>query len=205
MFPNKPAEWLVPTNYRYPSPLPLKGNISEAQIHRHLAKLSPHKVMGSDEIPNVVLKECASILMPYLLHIFCAMFKLRTYYRQWREVITCMLRKPGKPHYDIPKAYRPIALLNSIVKLATSVVAEELSHLVEAHGLLPATYFGGHLGQTTTDSLHLLTDTVKAAWRRKQVVSGLFLDVEGAFPKAVTLHLLHNMKKRWVPEACHIR
>ena len=44
MFPNKPAERLVPTNYRYPSLLPLKGNISEAQIHRHLAKLSPHKV-----------------------------------------------------------------------------------------------------------------------------------------------------------------
>ena len=48
MFPNKPAEWLVPTNYGYLNPLPLKGNVSEAQIHRHLAKLSPHKVMGSN-------------------------------------------------------------------------------------------------------------------------------------------------------------
>ena len=139
--------------------------------------------------------------MPYLLHIFHAMFKLWTYFRQWREITTCVLQKPGKPCYDIPKAYRPIALLNSIAKLATSVVAEELSHLVEAHGLLPTTHFGGCPGQTTMDSLHLLTDTVKAAWCRKQVVSALFLDVEGAFPNAVTLRLLHNMKKRQVPEA----
>ena len=86
---------------------------------------------GSDEIPNVILKECASILVPYLLHIFCAMFKLWTYYGQWREVITCVLCKPGKPRYNIPMAYRPIALLNSIAKLATSIVVEELSHLVE--------------------------------------------------------------------------
>ena len=133
--------------------------------------------------------------MPYLLHIFRAMFKLQTYFGQWREVITCMLRKPGKPRYDIPKAYRPIALLNSIAKLATSVVAEELSHLVEAHGLLLTTHFSRRPGQTTTDSLHLLTDTVKVVWRRKQVMSALFLDVEGAFPNAVTLRLLHNMKK----------
>jgi Reverse transcriptase (RNA-dependent DNA polymerase) len=32
------------------------------------------------------------------------------------------------------------------------------------------------------------------------VVSILFLDIEGAFPKAVTDHLLHNMKRRKVPK-----
>ena len=44
-------------------------------------------------------------------------------------------------------------------------------------------------------------DTVKAAWHRKKVVSVLFLDVEGAFPNAVTRCLLHNMWKRRVPAA----
>ena len=69
------------------------------------------------------------------------------------------------------------------------------------HGLLPATHFGGRPGRTTTNSLHLLTDTVKAVWHRKKVVSILFLDVEGAFPNAVTRHLLHNMRKRRIPAA----
>ena len=129
------------------------------------------------------------------------MFKLRTFFGQWREVITCVLQKPGKPQYNVPKAYRPITLLNSIAKLATSVVAEELSHLVETHGLLPTTHFGGRPGRTTTDSLHLLMDYIKAAWRKKRVVSALFLDVEGAFPNAVTHRLLHNMRWRRVPKA----
>ena len=49
------------------------------------------------------------------------------------------------------------------------------------------------LGRSTTDSLHLLVDTVKAAWWHKQVVVALFLDIEGAFPNAVTEWLLYNL------------
>ena len=107
---------------------------------------------------------------------------------------------PGKPRYDIPKAYRPVALVNTIAKLLSSIVAEDLVHLMEKHALLPANHFGGRPGRTMMDSLHLLVDTVKAAWHRKQVVSVLFLDVEGAFPNAVMERLLHNLWKRRVPE-----
>ena len=35
------------------------------------------------------------------------------------------------------------------------------------------------------DTLHTLTYSIKDAWRKKQVVSVLFLDIEGAFPNAV--------------------
>ena len=136
MFPGKPASCLVPTDYSYPALLPLRGSISEGQVCHHLTKLSPHKATGTDRIPNTVLKECADALVPYLVHIFWAMFMLQVYYGQWKEIVTCVLGKPGKPHYGVPKAYRPIMLLNSLAKLATSIVAEELSYMVETHGLL---------------------------------------------------------------------
>ena len=48
--------------------------------------------------------------------------------------------------------------------------------------------------------LYLLVNTVKAAWQRRQVVSALFLDIEGAFPNAVTDRLLHNLRKQRIPE-----
>ena len=73
-------------------------------------------------------------------------------------------------------------------------------HLVKTHQLLPATHFRGRPGRSTTDSLHLLVDYIKAAWRRKQVVAVLFLDIEGAFPNAVTDHLLHNLRVRQILE-----
>jgi ribonuclease HI len=111
-----------------------------------------------------------------------------------------VLRKPGKPAYDTPKAYRPIALLNTIGKLLTAIVTEDLMYMTEKHHLLPANHFGGRPGRMTTDSLHLITNRIKGAWHRKKVATILFLDIEGAFPNAATDRLLHNMRKRRVPE-----
>ena len=45
--------------------------------------------------------------------------------------------------------------------------------------------------------MHKICET----WRTNRVVSVLFLDVEGAFPNAVTAKLKHNMKKRRIPKA----
>ena len=49
------------------------------------------------------------------------------------------------------------------------------------------------------DAIHYRIEKIKMAWRGDQVVSILFLDVEGAFPNAVTNQLLHNLKKRRIP------
>src|SRR6266481_9021330 len=87
-----------------------------------------------------------------------------------------------------------------MAKLLSSIIAEDIMHLSEKHQLLPTNHFGGRPGHNTTDSLHLLVDTIKTAWRHKQVVLALFLDIEGAFPNAVTVCLLHNMRKRQILE-----
>jgi hypothetical protein len=80
------------------------------------------------------------------------------------------------------------------------IIVEDITYLAKLHQLLPSTHFGGHPGCTTTDSLHFLTNTTKAAWQKEQVVSVLFLDIKGGFPYVVTNPLLHNMRKRRVPE-----
>jgi ribonuclease HI len=200
MFPKKPDERFAPDQGNYANQITTRREITETQIRRHLMHVSPYKAPGPDEISNVVLKNCADLIIPYLLQIFRAAVRLRTYPDEWRDTITCVLRKPGKARYDVPKAYRPIALSNTMAKLLSAIIAEDITYLAEKHQLLPANHFGGRPGRTTTDSIHLLVDTIKAAWRRKQVASVLFLDVEGAFPNAVPERLLHNLRSRRVPE-----
>ena len=97
---------------------------------------------------------------------------------------------------------RPIAqtLVNTIAKLLSAIVAGDIVHLMEVHQLLLAHHFGGRLGRTTSNSLHVLVDTIKAAWRCKQVISVLFLDIEDAFPNAVMEQLLHNLRTHHIPE-----
>ena len=171
--------------------------ITEDQICHHIANLSPYKAPRADEIPNIVLKMCTDLITPYLLQIYWAALELWVYADQWRDITTCMLRKPDKLRYDVPKAYRLIALIKTIAKLLSAIVTEDIVHLTEVHQLLPAHHFGGRPGRTTTDSLHVLVDTIKAAWWRKQVVSVIFLDNEGAFP---TEWLLHNLQTCCIPE-----
>jgi hypothetical protein len=88
-----------------------------------------------------------------------------------------------------------------MAKVLTAMVAEDISHLVEKHQLVPMMHFGGRPSQTTTDALHYLIHKVKEAWRENKVASILFLNVEGAFPNAVTDRLLHNLQKHRIPNA----
>ena len=90
--------------------------------------------------------------------------------------------------------------MNTLGKLLSAIVAEDLSFMCEHYALLPDNHFGGRPGRCTTDAMHLLVHRIKAAWRRRNVAAILFLDVEGAFPNAVSACLLHNMCMRRVPE-----
>jgi len=198
LFPPPPATSSVPDTYQYPEPVEEWTEITLDQLTAAVNKLSPYKAPGPDGIANIVFQRCRQ-LSNYLLPLFNAAVKLCTHYDPWRESVTVILRKPGKPDYSVPKAYRPIALLNTTAKLLSSIVTDRASYILEAHNLLPATHFGGRPGRTMEDSLHLLESTIRNAWRQGKVVSALFLDIEGAFPNAVTKCLIHNLRKKRLP------
>lgn len=143
-FPAKPTENAQDDNEQmYPNPVCKMDKITREQIRKHLRKLKPYKAPGPDNIPNIVLSKCADLLIDRLYHIYTAMLQLDIYYNPWRQFTTVVLRKPGKPRYDVPKAYRPIALLNTQAKLLLAIIVEQLMFYAEKYNLLPANHFGG--------------------------------------------------------------
>ena len=102
--------------------------ITQQEIEKALQKLPNDKAPGPDGIPNVIYKRCADLLLPFLGPLFRATFQLQYYPNEWKTYTTIVLRKPGRPDYTIPKAYRGIALLNNISKILTSCIAEDLSY-----------------------------------------------------------------------------
>ena len=174
--------------------------ISREQIKRQLAKLKPYKAPGPDSIPNIILTKCANMIVDRLYHIYKAIIELGSYYKPWRMSMTVVLHKPGKPHYNTPKAYRPTALLNTMSKVLTVLMVDLMTFYTETHQLLLAHHFGGRPGRTTTDAVHLLVHKIKHVWQKSQVTAVLFLDIEGAFLNTVTSKLEHSMRKRRLPE-----
>jgi ribonuclease HI len=184
----------------YPASVERFQSITKEQLNRVITKIKPFKTPGPDGIPNAIFKECRKTLVHWLVPLFKATFSLNYYPEQWKESTTIVLRKPGKKDYSAPKAYRPIALLNVISKLLSACIADTLNTMVEKHNLLPEHHFGGRRGRTTSDAMQVITSFIKDAWRKGDVVAGLFLDVKGAFPSASPARLAHNMRMKGIPE-----
>jgi hypothetical protein len=109
----KPQEEPQPT-VKYPKACKGAGKVIRQQIQVQLKSIKPYKAPGPDGIPNITLSKCANLIVDRLFHIYEAMLERKLLYKLWKVYTTVMLRKPGKPRYDIPKAYRPIALLNTM-------------------------------------------------------------------------------------------
>jgi len=198
-FPSKPEAMQLQAHEVNQAPVEKMSPITEEQIRRQLARLKPYKAPGPDRIPNIVLTKCADLISNRLGYIFMEILNRKFYFMNWKRSNTVVLRKPRKPRYDVPKAYRPIALLNTMGKVLTALVAESLTYYVEKHNLLPPTHFRGRPARTTSDTIHYLVYKIKDAWRKRQVTLVLFLDIEGAFPNAVNEQLICNLIKRKVP------
>jgi hypothetical protein len=114
---------------------------------------------------------------------------------------TLILKKPSKPdYYTAPTAWRLIVLSDGMACLLNSCQTDDIVTMCEKHNILPANHFGARPGRTTTNSIHMLTKTVKDAWQKRQVASTLFLDVKGAFHSVDINRLIHNMRKRGIPK-----
>src|SRR5216684_5544312 len=199
-FPAKPPHETDAVNTAYPTQCDKAGRISKEVIVWKLHRLKLYKAPGPDGIPNIILTKCADLLVDSLYQIYSAIYDRKMHYEPWKQFTTVVLHKPGKPAYNVPKAYRPIVLINTMWKVLTAILADQLTFYAEKYRSLPDHHFGGCPGCTMTDAMHLLTYKIKSTWRKGLVASVLFLDIEGAFPNAVPSKLIHNLRKRRVPD-----
>ncbi len=162
-FLTKPPHTGIPTDYNYPSPCCKPNQLTREQIMNHLHRLKPYKAPGPDGIPSVILTKCTDLLTERLYFIYKIMLEQSMHYKPWKTFVMVILCKPGKPRYDIPKAYRPIALLNTMWKVFTAIIAKQLTFYSEKFQLLPANHFGSRPEHTTMDAIHLSVHKIKSS------------------------------------------
>jgi hypothetical protein len=108
-----------------------------------LQKLNLFKAPGLSGISNAILKNCASIIVPYLSTIYTATCSLNHYPENFRKFYQTVIPKPGQVSYELPNSYCPIALIESLAKVQSTIITEDLSYECEAFHLLPECQFGG--------------------------------------------------------------
>ncbi|KAJ7198265.1 hypothetical protein GGX14DRAFT_341671, partial [Mycena pura] len=94
----------------YPEPLWTDKPLTEATLHKVIAKMKPWKATRSGTLPNGVYKHCATLLVPRLQRIYRALDVYDCEPPDWKITETFIARKPGKPDYSKAGAHRPLIL-----------------------------------------------------------------------------------------------
>jgi hypothetical protein len=110
-----------------------------------------------------------------------------------------VLRKPGKPDYSLPGAYRPISLINTLGKSLEAVITRRLSFLAEHYGLPLESQFGGRPGRITEEVLLMLANAIDRAWYRQKVVTLVAFNLKGAFNGVIKASLDIHLQSKGFP------
>jgi len=95
-----------------------------------------------------------------ILSLANACLLLHHWPRHFKELVSVIIPKPGKPAYNTPKVFRPIVLLNTLSKLIEKIVVRRLQFDAVKHGILHPNQLGGVAQWSTEDAGVFLTHLV---------------------------------------------
>jgi ribonuclease HI len=194
-----------PERHLYPdlnSPLPdeLPFQLpSKEEIRKALFEMPQDKAPGPDGIPVRPLRWAWQVLQDDITTLISWCIKEGYHPLIWKESTSVVLAKANKPDYSKPRAYRLIALLNTLGKLLEKVQASRLSYLAATYGLLPAESFGGAPGKSVVDAAQAYVYDVDCARNHKLVTSSLTIDITGFFDNVSHTRLLKILRDKKLP------
>jgi hypothetical protein len=153
------------------------------------------------------------VIQTEVLALYQASYQLAHTLKSWRAAKVITLRKPDKPNYTKPKAFRPISLLPTISKGLEAIIATRLSYIAKEYGLLPKNHFGVRLKRSAEQALNVLIERIHEVWRGKRTLSLMSFNVQGAFNGVHSTVLHRRLVQRrvlvqiavWVEDFCQNR
>ena len=136
---------------------------------------------GPDDISYKVLSHCWDTVSPALQFIFRDCITLGILPEGWLMAEGIFLKKPDKPDYTNPKAFRMINLAPCVLKVFERLMKWHLEIDLGLDFFLHFQQFGFRKGSSCDDALHNLCATIEKALIGKKIVLGIFLDISGAF------------------------
>lgn len=174
---------------------------NKGEVLKCILSLPDRKATGVDIVGNEALKMLDDIITPYLEDVFAACLS-KGHYPKWLKFSrTILFLKENKKDY-LPGSYRPIALMTSVGKVLEKLNVRRLKRALESLPKscgLPLRQFGGLSGKSTTAAHHSLVNLVLTGWARAQKVSGLGLDISGAYPHADRNTLIKMLVDKGIP------
>jgi hypothetical protein len=155
--------------------------VGESELYDLLRVTANKSAPGSSGIGWSLLKKGWDAVKDHLINAYNACLMLGHHPARWKEAKVVAIPKPDKPDYSLPKAHRPISLLETMSKLLEKAVAKRMQHDIVKHELIHANQFGGRAHSSCLDAGMALIHDVQDAHRRGLKVGILLFDVRGFF------------------------
>jgi hypothetical protein len=175
--------------------------VTVREVHDAIFSAAPLKAPGPSGSPNLALRWAWEVAQQELFLLMSECAYAGYHPHVWRQSITAAIRKPKKPDYSKPRAYRPIALLEDAGKVLERLQARRLAYLAAKYTLTPHNQFGGSVGKSTTDAALCFVHDCEAANRKKLVTSTLAFDITGFFDFVNHAKLLCVLRDKKIPTA----
>lgn len=172
----------------------LDCKIDTEEVIEALKKVSSNKAPGPNGIPNEFLKSIPIEGIEALALCFSEILDKETPPESWGSSLTVMLHKKGSM-LD-PNNYRPIALLDTLLKLFTQILCKRLTQWANETGVLPEAQGGFRSKRSCDDQIFTLQSALQIGTRKKgSKVYALFLDFARAFPSIPHIKLWDKLHK----------
>ena len=106
-----------------------------------------------------------------------------------------VIPKPNKKSYDLPKAFRPIVLLNTVGKLIKKVIGERLQFNTASNEFIHPSQLGGLKFKSTIDVDATLTYIIRTGWVKNLSTSTFTFNIAQFFP-LLNHHLLSLIMRK---------
>ncbi|XP_076623123.1 uncharacterized protein LOC143342788 [Colletes latitarsis] len=184
-----------------PNFLKIKASVEENSRHEHIVsqtnnhprnmKILPTELQsalksvknsspGPDSIPNIFIQQLPKAGISYLLDIYNCIWLNGVFPTKWQEAIVVPILKPGKNKLQVD-SYRPIALTCCLCKLLEKIICKRLRWYLEINNLLEKNQNGFRQYRSTIDNLAMLDINICEAFRKKQHLIAICLDIEKAY------------------------
>src|SRR5205085_1392020 len=131
--------------------------LTHKEIRDAITSSSSSKAPGPDGLRFDCHKIAYWAILDYFHSLYEVLLRYGYHPKAWPEATIVVIKKTGKPNYWIPKAYRPISLLNCLGKIAEKIMATRLAFMAEKHHLLHKLQIGGCPKRSAVDAAMYLT------------------------------------------------
>ena len=167
--------------------------VTMQEILNIISKLKNSRSSGIDDIPDFLIKKCATLITTPLVDICNSSLTEGKFPDNLKVAKVKPIFKKGEKHSI--ENYRPISLLSGFSKILEKVMYNRVIPFLESNKTLSTSQFGFRKGKGISHALCAFIDSVLNARDDKKQTIGLFLDLSKAFDMVNHQILIKKLNK----------